>query len=185
MDTIVSYSLDGITWNQTRSRNISVSGILVHGLNGIQIGQTANLDFQLPNLRYQNQFQTEAQVVRMVKPRGHSPGFALKFSKLTMGQYLLIDEFVARVLGLPGDSNAYEIDPLEESSLLGMERLARETAEQIANQPEQARASVSVKRRAWVVKHYKKLGWIAVAAVGIYILYYIVGPITALILKMP
>ena len=185
MDTIVSYSLDGINWRQTRSRNISVSGILLHGQNGIQLGQNANLDFQLPNLRYQSQFETQAKVVRLVKPRGRSSGFALKFNKLSMGQYLLIDEFVARVLGLPGNSSVNEIDPLEESSILGMERLARETAEKIAGHPQQARASVGAKGSARLAGHYKKLVWIAVAAVGIYILYYIIGPITALIRKLP
>ena len=133
----VQYSIDGQEWRETRSRDVSPTGIFLQSKEPVKPGQIVNLKFKLPNLRHVEPISAHAEVMRLKIHQGRQSGFGLQFLTLSADQYQIIGDFVRRVLGLPL-VNGFQ-DAADQSTrgtyTFAMDRLARESAEKDAVEP--------------------------------------------------
>ena len=103
LDTVVSFTLDGKTWRQSRSRDVSSTGMLLRTVDQVKPGTNVILRFKLPNLEWQDPIEVKAEVVRVIKRQGRQVGLGLRFQTLRAGHYQVVHEFVNRILGVSTD----------------------------------------------------------------------------------
>jgi len=173
LDTVVNYSLDGKRWRETKAQDLSVTGMLLRSRDVIEPGQTITLTFQIPNLRFQDPIQVEAEVMRVVKRQHTITGLGLRFVNLRAGQFDSVKEFVDRVQDLPlsEGSDGVVLKGGRAHSRFLADRLAREVEEREVEKLERKMARSSPSRRQVIYK-YARLGLPAgLILFGLYILY--------------
>lgn len=113
LDTPVRYTVDGQQWQENRSMDVSPTGMMLRCDEDIHPGQNIRLTFTLPNMRWQDPIQAEAEVMRLCGGRkGRQGGLGIRFVSLRAGDYKAVEEFVERILGM-------KLDGLEELGTRG------------------------------------------------------------------
>lgn len=130
MDMPVRYTLDGKTWSEARSKDVSPSGMLLQTSSTVEPGLKLIIRFNLPNLKFQEPITTEVEVVRVVNNRGRQIGLGLRFNTIQAAHYQVIEEFVHRVLGI-GAIDGFEAlgEKTKSGYTFTVDRLAREAQE--------------------------------------------------------
>ena len=169
LDTKVKWTLDGKTWRQDRSGDVSSTGLLLRTGEPVDPGRKISVLFQLPNVKYQDPVGAEAEVMRVVRRGERQLGLGLRFLTLRSRSYEVVQEFVQRIMGLEN------VDGLASKDGGGytfrMERLAREAEEKKAEKAQAKMEAVENQRRkaeahAWINRFVKAV----LLAVGLVIL---------------
>lgn len=82
-DFKVDYSSDGANWSESRSKNISPSGLFMTGGEHLEPGRTIMVRFQLPGVASLESFNLKAEIVHAAETGpGGAGGVGLRFFNL-------------------------------------------------------------------------------------------------------
>jgi hypothetical protein len=101
MDARVSWSVDGETWYEDRSRDVSSTGMMLMTEVPVASGSVITMKFMLPNSGLRESIRSRAEVVRTVRRRERQVSIGLRFLSLHSRSSRAVHEFVCRIIGLP------------------------------------------------------------------------------------
>jgi hypothetical protein len=187
LDTKVQYSADGLTWHQSRSRDVSSTGIQLQIQDPVQPGNLMKLSFTLPNLKWQEPVQAEAEVVRVINQKGHQLGVGLRFISLRANHYQAVEEFISRVLGIHVEEGFERLGdrPAGGGFVFSMDRLATESVEKKAEALEKKMlVQAREERREAINLALNRAGRVALLIVVGYLAFKVAGFFVELFFKL-
>jgi len=127
MDTRVRWSLDGETWHEDRSRDVSSTGMMLMTGVPVETGAVIEMVFNLPNSRLREPIRARAEVARTVRRREQQVCMGLRFLSLHSRSYQAVHEFVCRIIGLPLEEGMTGLGSRDDQGYsYNMEELVRE-----------------------------------------------------------
>ncbi|MFH1138534.1 MAG: PilZ domain-containing protein [Pseudomonadota bacterium] len=186
LDTVVSFTLDGKTWTESRSRDVSAAGMLLRTVEPVPPGRDIVIRFKLPNLEWQDDIEVKARVARAVKRQGRQIGLGLQFQTLRAGHYQVVHEFVQRILGLPvNDLTDWGAQTSGGGYSVSMERLAKQALDlRTAEQEKKANASRSAARLEFLFRQVSRAAKATIALATGYVFFELTSTLMSLAEKI-
>jgi len=148
LGTKVKWTIDNRQWHEDSSQDVSSTGMMLRTQLPIEVGSSIQLNFQLPNLKYQDPVIAKAEVMRVAQRNGRQVGVGLKFLTLGSRNYKVVHEFVSRILDLPMDDSIADLASHGANGYsFEMERLVEEAEERKAAAAERKLAKQEALRR--------------------------------------
>lgn len=181
--TSISWTVNDGQWNEATSQDISPTGMMLRTPQAIAPDSTLTLQFKLPNLKFQDPIVVEAEAVRLIQRHGQQIGVGLRFLSIRSHNYLVVQEFVCRILGLPlaGGMAGFGSQDAAGGYTFTMERLAREAETKRAEKAAQKMAQAASHRRQLAFKTWGSWGIkVGLLLLGLLIVYEGITSILAL-----
>lgn len=163
LGTKVTWTVDYEEWHQAESQNVSSSGMMIRTRDELEPGTSLELKFRLPNIKDQTPIVAEAKVVRVVARNRAQIGLGLKFVTFRSHSYVVLEEFVCRIMGLPFDGDLAEHGTGDDEAgfTFEMDTLTAEAEQRKARLQEQRQARAAALERKERVRSL--LGFLAKA----------------------
>ncbi|MEW5724100.1 MAG: PilZ domain-containing protein [Thermodesulfobacteriota bacterium] len=187
LDAKVLYAPEGEEWRESRSKDVSSTGMYLATQEQIETGRTLKLSFNLPNMKWQDPIQAEAEVVRVINRQGRQTGLGLRFITLKSRHFEAVQEFVDRVMGMSVGEKFESLGTRDARGgyIFSMDRLASEAQERKAAEIEKkVLAQQAAYRREQINRYLNLAGRAALVVVAFFIFYKIGGFIVKIILKL-
>lgn len=158
--TKIKWQIHGTSeWYEDSSQNVSSTGMMIRTEESVEPGSTITLSFKIPNLKFQEPIIVEAEVAREVQRHNRQIGLGLKFLTLQSRNYLVVEEFVHRILDLPRDEILKKLGRQDSSGYsFDMEQLIREAESRKAEDLEKKLAEKERQRRKASIKQWSVRG---------------------------